>query len=429
MMMLLGTAKVDITPSRSVPLAGFSSRAALGAFSSVAHPLHARICCFQDSDAKLAVLVSADLLWWGDRISDNLRQQIRRRWPAAETIILHGTHSHSGPQTADNLSSYLGLPDSEYMADLEQKMLSGIEEAIGSLEQVTAERGEGECGIAINRRHFRNGDVQLEPNTTGPVDCELTVIRYRVPDGRVKAVFVHYACHPVVNSENVASSEFTGFAMDLLEESIGDGAVCAFLQGTCGDINPVAGELGGNARVVELGRQLAKDVTSVMEGIMHPLSPASLRFRTERVDLPLQRLPDREYLETLQSDSNALGEWSRHLLRLPNGIPSSLPLEVTAVTLQEGLALLAMNAEVVVEYGQFLKSISGKRILPLGYSNGMIGYVTTARQLDEGGYEPVDSTVYFSMPAPFSHEAEPLVREMFQRMTRYIESTEVEESL
>jgi hypothetical protein len=48
-------------------------------------------------------------------------------------------------------------------------------------------------------------------------------------------------------------------------------------------------------------------------------------------------------------------------------------------------------------------------VLPVGYSNGMVGYVTTARQIEEGGYEPVESSRYYGLPAPFAPEIEPIL--------------------
>jgi len=84
---------------------------------------------------------------------------------------------------------------------------------------------------------------------------------------------------------------------------------------------------------------------------------------------------------------------------------------MTGLALAEGFAVLAMNAEVVVEYGLYLKSASNKAVVPLAYSDGMIGYIPTAKQLGEGGYEPIDSTYYFGLPAPFAPEAERILRE------------------
>ena len=98
-----------------------------------------------------------------------------------------------------------------------------------------------------------------------------------------------------------------------------------------------------------------------------------------------------------------------------------------------GLVLLAANAELVVEYGLYAKKLaaggvrdreiaagedasgsSGRgtlRVLPMGYTNGMIGYIPTAAQIAEGGYESFWSTPYFLLPSPLSPAAERIVKQ------------------
>ena len=414
MMLRIGTAKVNITPTRPLPLGGFASRMALGAFQGISHPLYARILYFQHRVANgrttSAVLVSADLLWWGSQMVEGLKQRIRELC-RADTVILHGTHTHSGPQIWDGFSEYGGSIDLDYIAELEATVLQGVETAMLGTEPVTLDIGRGQCDIAINRRSAADDGIKIAPNENGPVDRELTVLRYKSEfDGRTKALLVHYACHPVTTSDNLISSEFTGVAMEQLEQRIGGGAVCAYLQGSCGDINPDDKDMGGDAQVVMLGCRLANDVNKVLAEAMRPVGSVSLRSMRMSVALPLQALPEREYLESRIGEPGVMGEWSRKLLARQEGLSASMSLEMTGIALAEDFAVLAMNAEVVVAYGLYLKSASNKAIVPLAYSDGMIGYIPTARQLMEGGYEPIDSTYYFGLPAPFAPEVEGILR-------------------
>ncbi|MFC5403110.1 neutral/alkaline non-lysosomal ceramidase N-terminal domain-containing protein [Cohnella soli] len=421
-MLLMGTAKVNITPNQPIPLGGFASRLGLGGFQGISHPLYARIFCLEHSDASgkstSAVLVSADLLWWGNQMVDGLKQRIRELCHV-ETVILHGTHTHSGPQIWDGFSEYGGSIDLSYIAELETTVLQGVKAAMSDMEPVTVEVGRGVCDIAVNRRSAADDGVQIASNSNGPVDHELTVLRYKSAlDKRTKAVLVHYTCHPVVTADNLISSEFTGVAMEELEQSIGNGAICAYLQGACGDINPHDGDMGGDEQVVMLGHRLANDVNKVLVEAMSPVGSVNLRAMRMRVALPLQGLPEREYLESLVDEPGVMGEWSRKLLSRQEGLPASMPLEMTGLALAEGFSVLAMNAEVVVAYGLHLKSASNKAVVPLAYSDGMIGYIPTARQLEEGGYEPIDSTYYFGLPAPFAPEAEGVLREVLDVVAR-----------
>jgi len=86
--------------------------------------------------------------------------------------------------------------------------------------------------------------------------------------------------------------------------------------------------------------------------------------------------------------------------------------------LADGLSILALNAEPVVEYGLWTKRRFDGRVLPIGYSNGMIGYLPTASQVDEGGYEARDSAAYFGLPAPFGRSLEVEVKREIENVSK-----------
>ncbi|MGZ4107935.1 MAG: hypothetical protein ACXVDE_07935, partial [Tumebacillaceae bacterium] len=95
MRLKLGVAKVDITPEHPIPLAGYAARNNQ-VFVGVQHPLYARILVFHqrvDQVKKRVVLISADLIWWGSDLVEELRQEVKRKWnwePAQ--VLFHATH-------------------------------------------------------------------------------------------------------------------------------------------------------------------------------------------------------------------------------------------------------------------------------------------------------------------------------------------------
>lgn len=91
-------------------------------------------------------------------------------------------------------------------------------------------------------------------------------------------------------------------------------------------------------------------------------------------------------------------------------ITEQQPLRLIMLELTEGLALLGFDAEVTVEYGLWLKNWSNGRVLPIPYTNGMIGYVVTAEQVRQGGYEPDDSYPYVYRSGRFTTGAEEIIR-------------------
>ena len=425
MRLLMGTAKVDITPSKPVPLAGYSHRK--GNMEGVIRNLYLRANVFQQTDRSGRIirllLAAADIIWWGSERMDNIRRQLGDRFgfdPAH--VVLSASHSHGSPQTSDMFSAALGLPDDDYIRQLEQALYEAAERAIADLEPVVVEAGKGECRIGINRRKLVNGVVEMAPNPEGLFDPEVSVFRFATRTGRTKAVFVHYACHPTTTGINYAHPDYPGAAAERLERKL-DGANVVFLQGCCGNIRPALHRDGkfysGTEQDVErLGGELADEVMRVLELPMRPLQACELGGRRAVASLPFESVPTEQTLRAAVEEGGHTAEWARKLLERPELIRTHAPLEMTRLDIADGLSLLAMSGEIVLEYGMFVKRETGGNVLPLGYCNGMVGYVPTSAQLAEGGYEADRSGIYFALPSKFDPFVERIMMEKISDLIR-----------
>jgi hypothetical protein len=373
-----------------VPLAGFAFRS--GVFDHVLAPLSTRIFCFEPQSGPPVILITADLIWWGSDRVPSMKERIRRM-PGAEdaAILLHATHNHSGPQTAGTLSPEIGEVSPGWLQTMEGAVINGVGEAMATCEQVNIARGSGECRIGIHRRRLIDGIIRMAPNPEGPIDPECTVIRFQKQTGGAKAVLVHYTCHPTTTAIDSINAEFCGAAMTAIEDQIGDGVVAGFLQGCCGDIRPALirddqfyrGEMEDVRR---LGAELSHTALNVLASPMQACEAGPCT--ADEFTLPL-------FFE------NAEG--------------GSVALEMTRVMLSPQLSFFTFNAEMVVRYGFLAKQ---QALLPLAYTGGMIGYVTTAEQLAEGGYESREAFRYFGMPGPFAASTESRIRKIIRAGTR-----------
>ncbi|MFC7620582.1 neutral/alkaline non-lysosomal ceramidase N-terminal domain-containing protein [Microlunatus sp. GCM10028923] len=423
----LGAATADITPRHPVDLSGFASRTE--PMTGVRAPLELQAFAFGDDGGLRAVLVAADLLWWGPDVAEALRARIAAEHGiGAEAVLLHASHTHSGPQPGLTFSTLVGRGDRDYLDFLATTTLEAVAAAVADREPVTVARGSGSCSIALNRRRADPDGGRGGPDPDGPVDPEVTVIRFDRPDGSAKALLTHYACHPVITADQLAGPDFPGVTRARLAERLGplrqaqDDAstgsgktvVIAFLQGCCGDLDPALTEgdrfvRGGDADLDRLGGALADSVIAVIDAGLEPAGDLAVRTRTGTAQLPLHT-PSLAMLANRKDEDGIWGDWSRHLLAHPELITEEIPLRLIMLELTDGLALLGLDAEITVEYGLWLKNWSNGGVLPIPYTNGMIGYVVTADQVREGGYEPDDSYPYVYRSGRFTTRTEEIVR-------------------
>jgi hypothetical protein len=422
----LGTARREITPPRSVALAGFAHRRPPN--EGVSRPLYVRAWLLRTTSreratVRTALFVQADLIWWGSDRLDRLRDRLAAAWSIDPGMMLfHASHTHGGPQTGEHFSDVLGRMDAPYMDYLERQVELAVAAAHENVEPVTLEMGTGECaGISINRRRkFADGVVRMAPNPNGVNDRQVAVVKFVARDRRIKGIWFHFTCHPTTTGDNLVTSEYCGAAMNRLDETFGPGVSC-FLQGCCGDIRPALirddrFHRGGEADVQAFGARLAACVQDILNRPMTRLHPIDLDVRLAHVDLPFQRVPVPEELEPDDRDDAVTEAWKR-LMRSGRGkLQPHARLGLQLLRLADDLSLLALDGEVVVEYGLLIKRLSRGRTLPLAYSNGMVGYIPTAAQIREGGYESVDSYRLFGYPSPFAAEAEDRIVRAIRRL-------------
>jgi hypothetical protein len=70
------------------------------------------------------------------------------------------------------------------------------------------------------------------------------------------------------------------------------------------------------------------------------------------------------------------------------------------------LTLIALAGEVVTDYALRLKREFGGDVWVAGYSNDLCSYIPSARMFKEGGYEVIDSMLYYDLPGPYKPELE-----------------------
>ena len=380
--LLAGATRRDITPTWPAKLAGHEMRRGLA--EGVATPLYLRVLALSDGETSILIGV-IDALWWPPEASDDIRARV-----AAELglephfVVLHATHTHSSCQLSTAFAPTLGEFDPQFLELAVTSLIQGGRQALDELRPCTAHAGMTHTRIGTYRRSLRDGSIVMQPDISVPIDDRLRVVQLRAGN-EVIATVVHYACHPTTTSEMRISADFPGILTSQLDES--EGGTSLMLQGCAGDVrvatlNPEQDTFipGDADDVIGFGTQLAEATRDALQQATE-LTPSRLEAALSQVPVTLASGTDK-------------------------------PLRIIRLRLAEQWLWIGMACEPVGRYQQVAPAawISG-------YTNGMIGYLTTAQQLREGGYEPLASLPHFGLDSPFAEETEALVVDALTDLT------------
>lgn len=419
-----GAARVDITPEGPIWLSGYAVRDHPS--EGVAQRLYVRALALEDSGGRRFVFVSLDLIGVSRSLADEVAARAAKQYGLERAqLLLNASHTHAGPVVRANLPVMYELPEAEerklkeYWRRLADSMVAVIGTALGRLAPARLSYGETRVGFAVNRREFQaDGTVKIGVNPDGPVDHSVPVIRVAGEDGKLRAVVFGYACHntTLTGGNYLISGDYSGFAAARLEE-VHPGAVALFLALCGGDQNP--NPRGEPRHVVEHGTALAEAVGKVLEGDGARTLRPPLKSAFQLVDLRFRHHTRAQFEKDLDSENQFIRRRARLMLEAYDARRPmrSIPYPVQAVRFGDGLAVVALGGEVVVDYALRAKrEYAGRPLVVAGYSNDVMGYVPSLRVLKEGGYEPVHSTIYYGLPGPFADDVEETIFETIHKV-------------
>lgn len=407
-----GVARVEITPPMPFWLSGYAART--NPATSVRSALWAKALALEDAAGARAVIVTTDLIGLPAEISEAAAERLQRRYrlPRA-ALVFNSSHTHAGPAIWPNLRVMFDLPPAEqarvqeYAERLTDQLVRVASQALDRLKPATLAFGHGQAGFAINRRQPTPQGVRIGVNPAGPVDHAVPVLRVTGADGALRAVLFGYACHNTTLGGDFyqVDGDYAGAAQRHLEQAY-PGATALFLMLCGGDQNP--NPRGRIEQVEQYGRELADAVTRTLNGALAPVRPP-IRWAHQLVALEFAPHTRETFAAELR-DGNVFRQRRARLMleAYDRGRPvRHLPYPVQAVALGGDFTLLALGGEVVVDYGlRVAREFPRPGLVVAGYCNDVACYIPSRRVLREGGYEAVDSMIYYGQPGPFAEDVE-----------------------
>jgi putative membrane-bound dehydrogenase-like protein len=395
----VGAARVDITPSYPVRLSGFGFRRS--EHEGVTQRIWAKALAVDDGEP--AVLITVDNLGIPTAMVDEVSQRLAKRAELAPNrLAIAASHTHTAPMLRGVAPTLFGQPIppehqkhiDRYTRELTDRLEEVAVAALADRRPARLSWGIGKVGFAANRR-----------TPGGPVDHDLPVLVVRDLKGKVRAIYVGYACHCVTLSNNRVSGDWAGYAQELLQQEF-PGALALVSIGCGADSNPSSGVTGDRVELAtRQGGEIAREVKRMLSGYLAPVT-GKMRASAVTVDLPLAPLPSQQEWEKKAQQKDAAGYHAQvQLERLGRKEPlrTEVVYRIQCWAFGSSLAMVFLPGEVVVDYSLRLKrELDRMRLWVTAYANDAPCYIPSERVLKEGGYEGGGAMIYYDLPGPFA---------------------------
>jgi neutral ceramidase len=405
--MKAGFARVNITPKSPIYLSGYAARTKPS--EGVLQPIWAKALAIQDSKGMKTVIITTDLIGLPRAITDMVSARVLKDLNIDRArLLFNSSHTHSGPMVGRNLQALFDLTPADekaiqnYTKVLTEDLYQVVSASVSDLSPAMLAIGNGTADFAINRR--------LKLNPKGPVDHDVPVIRVTTPDGKLRGVLFAYACHNTTlgGEQYQVNGDYAGFAQSEFETSH-PGATAMFMLLCGADQNP--NPRGKVENAMQYGKELSDSVSKVILNRMDPISgPVQAAYKVIQLNF---KAHDRSQFEhDLKDKFRPTVRRAELMLKLYDERRPirSTPYPVQALRFGKTLTLVALGGEVVVDYDLRIKrEFPGEHLIVAGYSNDVMCYIPSLRILREGGYEAVDSMMYYGQPGPFDEHIEEAV--------------------
>ena len=417
----IGTAKIDITPSYPVTLAGYAGRRQ--ETDQVVNRLWVRALAMGDDEP--AVILAVENCGVPSYLTEKVAEALRKSSGIKrERFLVCSTHTHNAPTLVgfavgmygDSLPAEQRQRTARYTEELAAHMVKAAGAALEARKPARLAWTQGMAGFGGNRRALRGERWRgFGFQRDGVVDHSLPLLVAVDEESMPFALVANYACHcTTMGASRNLCGDWAGFASQFMEENH-PGAVAMMTIGCGADIGPQPTGAVQHAR--RHGREIAREVKRLLKTPLQPLTP-KLSATFKKVRLPFAQSLPREHWQRYAGQNNTNGYRARHLIKrfdAGSGPISHLEYPIAAWSFGEDLTMVFLGGEVVVDYALLLKQrLDPKRLWVSSYSNDVPCYIPTKRILREGGYEAGSSMVLYGQPSSFAPEVEKIVMDGVQ---------------
>ncbi len=256
--LLVGAAKVDITPDYGMQISGDIGR--YRPVEEIRNRLYARVFVLRAAETTVCI-IACDMACISREHSLGFRKQIAELLDTRpEDVMIHCVQSHSAARVGSMFDDPEGILSPElwwvrgetpaYNTLFIDAVLAGVAQARDSMvpARMKFARGiDGRC--AFNRRFIlRDGTAKTHPGNCneevlyceGPVDPELSLTLFEDEDAKPIAGLLHFTCHPIHGyPHRYVCPDWPGLWSEAISEKLGGECVVGCLNGACGNLSPI----------------------------------------------------------------------------------------------------------------------------------------------------------------------------------------------
>lgn len=398
--MLASSYAKTVNPNNlSLELAGFAQRTA-SREQIGPKDLYTKIVWLEDDD-NIILFISLDTLYFPQKIADILDEHCHEEYRITNNnIIYNATHTHSAPSVA---LPHFGRIDDTYIDRITSEIIIGLAYCEKNKKQSSIETRVFPVGNKIIGRRRVGWDINsfflkkktlLLPNESQGIDSHIRTMKISTDDEECIATILNFSCHPVIANTSCYSSDFPGKITSDLSTYFG--GVTVFLQGFCGDIRP--------------------NITTEKVPVFEIINYLKIIFNKKIFKVPdLSDFKDFctdifDRITTAHKENGDATSFSsikahsfKHKLISQSG-KTTRTINVKIIRIDK-IIFVSIPAEVNSKYIINLKkNFPDYTVFPLGYAEGMIGYLPYYKEIEEGGYE-VNSAVNYNWDTPLSIES------------------------
>ena len=360
--------KIDMTPK--VP-----EETCLGAYrglrknncEGIKDRIYLFIYRYKISDREFCI-ISLDLLWIDEGFYQQIKTIVEEKTKIqSKNILVCCTHTHSAPYVCDDFTHF-GKKTPDYNSFILQLITDHINDARYEKAE-SIEEGYFEAPTLIANRNYivknprnKRWSVILSPNFQLAHENKIRFIKLTSSESQKTTYLINFSSHPTFNKANIISSDYPGKIREIFEDQ---SCNALFIQGYAGDQKVNMRKYTGKSSIkgllcLKILPSFNENIKQFVEIVKNIVSHPPILF---------QQRQSKE-IEAVQMEFQISTGKDVRLQKLP---------------LTENINLVAINAEPSFQLAEYIDKMGG---WPVGYANGMIGYIPNTELIKiEAGYE------------------------------------------